>query len=264
MRSRRWLLAAGVLVIGLFSAGPASAGGSWITPDRPAYVPADIAVFRGNFSTGSYEGRMEDGPYVAYLLPRNQWIQSYTVPESAIRAGVLRITRASRHLFHARLEFTVPEVPAGFYHVQYCNDPCTVNGIGDLLGSDSIAIAATRAQARAFVLAERLRWKAEAASDARRHAEAEIDRLREALVDREDDVAGADARARELVQQLAETRRALQAERSRFPWAPVAGVLLLIVLALLVALAVIARRLRVARVDAELQAIAREHAPVVR
>ncbi len=243
MRARRRLLAVGVLAIGMFAAGPASAGGSWIASERSAYVPAEIASFRGNFSTGSLEGRIEDGPYVAYLLLRNQWIQDHIVPESAIRVGVLAISEGSNHLFHARLEFTVPDVPAGFYHVQYCNDPCTVNGIGDLVGSDSIAIAATRADARALVLAERLRWKVEAASDARRHAEAEVDRLREALIEREEDVAAADARGHELVQELAETQQSLHAERSRLSWAPVAGMLFGIVLGLMVALAVITRRL---------------------
>ncbi|MGH2659857.1 MAG: hypothetical protein ACRDHS_09375 [Actinomycetota bacterium] len=54
--------------------GPAAAGGSWLVPDRRAYVPGDRALLRGSFSTGSLEGRISDGPFFAYLLPQGRWI----------------------------------------------------------------------------------------------------------------------------------------------------------------------------------------------
>jgi hypothetical protein len=237
-------------------AHPASAGGSWLAPERSAYVPAESAVFRGDFGSGSLEGRIADGPYIAYLLPQNRWIRDHVVPAPAIRLGELTIVRMSGHLFHARLEFEVPDVPTGMYHIQYCNDPCTVDGIGDLIGGDSIAIGATRTEGRLLILTQRLRWKVDAAeARARQQALTEHKRFQEALNERVHSLRAAEVRVSELADELAETRRALQIERSSRSWGPAAGALLLLALVLLAVAIVMATRLRRARVDAELHAL---------
>jgi hypothetical protein len=123
----------------------ASAGGGWSTPARSAYVPAQVAIVQGTFWEGATGDAIADGPYIAYLLPANRWIQGRRVPEAAIPVGQVMITRTDGHGFIARVEFRVPDLPAGLYHIQYCNDPCTVYGLGDLIGSESFAIGATLA-----------------------------------------------------------------------------------------------------------------------
>src|SRR5687768_15729540 len=56
MRSRTSVIIVtlALLAIPVF-AGPAFAGGSWLAPERSAYVPAEIAVFQGDFGSGSLE-----------------------------------------------------------------------------------------------------------------------------------------------------------------------------------------------------------------
>lgn len=155
-RSIPAVLLAGLVALAL-PAGPASAGGSWLVPDRRAYVPGDRALLRGHFSNGSLEGRISDGPYFAYLLPHGRWIHGSDIPGTAIRLGELRIVRGDgRYPKRARAEFMVPEVARGIYHVAYCNDSCTLDGIGDLIGSSSFAIAPTRAEGRLMVRVARL------------------------------------------------------------------------------------------------------------
>ena len=149
------LLAAVVMLV---EASPARAGGSWLEPDRRAYAAGDVATLRGAFSMrGSLEGRLSDGPYVAYLLEGGQWIERGRIPAGAIRLGELRIVRADdRHQTHAVVTFEIPNVSTGWYSVGYCNDPCTVDGIGDLVGGDRFVIAPTRVEGLAIVRIDRL------------------------------------------------------------------------------------------------------------
>ena len=66
MRVRRAILPAAVAAAVLASTAPASAGGSWLEPDRRAYVPSETATLRGWFDLrGSLTGTLSDGPYVA-------------------------------------------------------------------------------------------------------------------------------------------------------------------------------------------------------
>lgn len=147
-----------VLSTALVTAGPAHAGGSWLETDRRAYVPEDFATLRGRFDMrGSLDGRLADGPYVAYLLAEAQQLERGRVPEGAIRLGEIRIVRSdSSYPTRAVVTFAVPQVPTGWYHVGYCNEPCTVDGIGDLIGSGRFVIAPTRAEGRAMVRIDRL------------------------------------------------------------------------------------------------------------
>lgn len=247
MRVRRSVIAImlGLPAVLALPPGHASAGGSWLSPERSAYVPGESAAFRGVFSTGSLEGRIADGPYFAYLLAQNRWIEHHTVPASAIGLGQLMIDQTSEGLFRGRLEFEVPAVSSGMYHIGYCNAPCTVDGIGDLIGGEPIAIGATRTEGRLLILAQRLRTKV--ASDVQTH--------QETLTKHGKDLRAAEARASWLSDELAQVRHALRVERSRVSSGPMAGTVLL-ALGMLVIIVVMAARLRRIRIDTELQALA--------
>lgn len=263
MRAVRWIVVLMVALFGLQTfAGPASGGGSWISPGRTAYVPGEIATFKGTFSSGSLEGRIGDGPYIAYLIPRERWIQNQVVPASAIRLGALEIVRGSAHLFRARVEFEVPAVPTGMYHIGYCNEPCTVNGIGDLVGSEHIAIAASREEGRLLILAEHLRQKVRTGVRARHQIDTRLDRLQETLDARTSELGAARVRLEALADELAKVRRSLSRERASGPLGPV-------IIGLLLGLAVIviirqARSLRRVRFDAEVHALTHERSFSIR
>jgi hypothetical protein len=235
----------------------ASAGGGWSTPGRSSYVPAQVAVVRGTFWAGATEGTISDGPYIAYLLPARRWIQGHRVPEAAIPVGEVMITRMAGHSFRARVAFPVPDLPAGLYHIQYCNDPCTVEALGDLIGSDLFAIGATRTEGRLLMLAQRLRSRiSEVTYRVRQKASAEIREVTRELRTTEYRVTTAELRVRELTEMLGTTRTALEDKRSTGAAAfVIASGLLLITIALLVMLVVTTKRLRTARLDAELQAM---------
>jgi len=270
MRARRSILVVAATLGGLgavLPTAPASAGGgSWISPDRSAYLPAEVAVFQGRFWEGSDEVRLEKGPFVAYLLPNSRWINGLRVPGAAIPVGELTITRIDGGVFRARVAFRVPDVPTGLYRIDYCNDPCTVRWLGDLVGSEFFAIGSTRTEGRLLLQAEDLRFKIrEAAYHARQRAADQIRGLKQDLRAAAGREAFAEVRVGELTETLRTTRRALEAERSNVAKRSViVGGLILAALALLVLLGVAIKRLRAARLDAELQAITRLPASVDR
>ncbi len=264
MRARRFVLvvAAALGVVALLPT-PASAGGGWSIPERSAYVPAQVASVQGTFWEGSTGEAIADGPYIAYLLPADRWIQGFRVPEAAIPVGKVTITRLDGDGFLARVAFRVPDLPAGLYHIQYCNDPCTVYGLGDLIGSESFAIGATLAEGRLLMLADHLRSRIdEVTYRLRRQAAAQVRGVERELSAARGLQAIAEVRGRELTETLRTTRTALEAERSRGATAVViASGLVLIAIALLVILLVTTRRLRAARLDSELQTMT--HVPTL-
>lgn len=261
MRVRRFVLVVAAALGGMaLLPTSASAGGGWSTPEQSAYVPAQIAVIQATISEGSTGEAIGDGPFIAYLLPENRRIQGGKVPEAAIPVGQVMITRTDGHEFLARVEFRVPDLPAGLYHIQYCNDPCpgyTVSGLGDLIGSELFAIGATRTEGRLLMLAERLRVKIdEVTYRLHREAAAQVRGVERELTAARGLQTIAEVRVRELTETVRTTRTALEAERSTVATAfVIASGLVLIVIALLVTLLVVTRRLRGARLDAELQAV---------
>jgi hypothetical protein len=158
----RWLATAVLTAAILATAGPAAAGGSWLETKDPYYPPGSQATARGTFGPGAYEGRVSDGPYYAYLVPGFRWFEKPgPVPDYAIPLGPITIRPATGNYccWAASLTFTVPDLPPGRYSIDYCNDPCTVNGIGDLIGG-SFWVADTQKEARLMARIDRLEAKA--------------------------------------------------------------------------------------------------------
>jgi hypothetical protein len=91
MRVRPFVLvvAAAFWVLALLPTS-ASAGGGWSTPERSAYVPAQVAIVQATIWEDSTGKAIGDGPFIAYLLPAHRRIQGGKVPEAAIRAPVTR------------------------------------------------------------------------------------------------------------------------------------------------------------------------------
>lgn len=267
MRVRRFVLVvAAALGVALLPTS-ASAGGGWSIPGRSAYVPAEVAIVQGTFSESTTGEASAKGPYIAYLLPANRWIQGHRVPEAAIPVDQVMITPTNGDVFLARVEFRVPDLPAGLYHIQYCNDPCTgytVVGLGDLIGSESFAIATTPAEGRLLMLVHRLRSKIDGVTyRLRRQAAAQVRGVERELTAARGLQTIAEVRVREVTETLRTTSTALESVRSTVAAAfVIASGLALIVIALLVMLLVTARRLRAARLDTELQSMTQRPAVV--
>jgi hypothetical protein len=253
-----------VLVVTIIAVGsgllptPARAGGSWLNPGRSTYVPSQVAIINGSFGSGSYEGEVDDGPFVAYLLPANRWISGRNVPSVAIPVGELVITETgTASLYRAHVRFRVPDVPGGMYHIQYCNLPCTVDGLGDLIGSASFAIGATPTEARLVMRVQQLRWKIQEVAYRARHAAS--DRVRDVtreLRTVEERLGEAEGRVRELDRAVEELRASLRSGRSGSAatgWIAAALLLGLITCAVLVMS--LRKRLERRRLDAELRAL---------
>lgn len=164
------LAAATVIGAMMAAAPPAAAGGSWLETEQSHYAPGDHAMTRGVFGDGSYEGTLDDGPFYLYLVPGYRWLRrNQPIPEWALRLGPLTIRPAEGQYccWVASADFTVPEVAPGRYSLDYCNDPCTVDGIGDLLGG-SFFVGESEREARLMGRIERLRLKVEALARTKR------------------------------------------------------------------------------------------------
>jgi hypothetical protein len=176
----RWMAAVVAAVVMLLPQ-PAEAGGSWLDTDRQYYSVGDHVVARGTFGTGSLEGTVSDGPFYAYLTPGDRaWDDLPT--EGAIDLGPMTVTEATGRYccWVARVEFIVPDVPSGRYWIDYCNDPCTIDGIGDLIGG-MIFVGETEREARLAAHLER--------------AKARVDRMQERLDEAAADIATLESRA---------------------------------------------------------------------
>jgi hypothetical protein len=139
---------------------PAGAGGvSWLEFDRRYLVVGHRVTGSTAFfddASGRTGGRIADGPYTAYLVPDERWIEPPTIPAKAIPLGTLGIADIGRPggMARAHLTFTVPDVPPGRYTIGLCNDPCAKSSVGDLYGG-GIEVVATPLDARLAVEAGR-------------------------------------------------------------------------------------------------------------
>lgn len=164
---RRAALALLVSIPVLALPAPASAGGAWLYPDRQVYLPGETATLGGSFSkVAGLEGRPADGPWFAYLLPQERWILRDRIPPIAIPIGELEVLGANDGPnASASISFRIPDLATGWYHVGYCNDPCTLNGMGDLIGSQGFVIAPSRLEGKAFIRIDRLQARLSSARE---------------------------------------------------------------------------------------------------
>jgi hypothetical protein len=100
---------------------------------------AGRAVFYTN-ARGS--GRIEDGPWHAYLLPKETWIDAPRIPAGAVDLGPIAIEDRGDGTALATITFTVPDMTTGGYSIGVCNVPCTEAYVGDL-GGGWLSIART-------------------------------------------------------------------------------------------------------------------------
>jgi hypothetical protein len=133
----RRAVVAGTLTLALITAmaPTAGAGGAAFEFERDYYQPGDRVVGRVTFGRGSGEPiRADSGPFVAYLMKGNRYIDPPKVPDGAVPVGPMTVTHLDFGTWLARVEFTLPDVPPGMHSLGYCNDPCTSSSLGDLMG----------------------------------------------------------------------------------------------------------------------------------
>jgi hypothetical protein len=182
----------------------------------------DRAAARTTFGSGQLEGKVSDGPFTVYLVPANRWIprNGGATPAWAIPLGQLRIVEGNKYGMVASISFTVPDVPAGAYSLDYCNVPCTIDGIGDLAGAGSFAIGATLAEARLGAALDKLQRRVQSLERRARHVlelRAQLDDADQqaaALETRNEELAAATERLDSSIGELRDQLRAARAESS--------------------------------------------------
>lgn len=131
-------------------------GGSFFRFDRKYFAPGEVVTAQTTFSTEvEKSGAIEDGPYFAYLLSSDRWIQPPTIPDDAIAVGHVDIADLGGSVPVARVTFTVPEIRPGAYTLTLCNVPCTHATVGDLVGG-SLSIVPTKDVALRRELSDRI------------------------------------------------------------------------------------------------------------
>jgi hypothetical protein len=109
--------------------------------------PGEVVTAHTSFSPHiAGLGGVDDAPYVLYLLPGSRFVDPGSLPPKAIALGQLEIVRGRLGTV-ARISFTVPRVPTGEYTMSVCNDPCTADGLGDIVGG-WLGIAQTTKESR--------------------------------------------------------------------------------------------------------------------
>jgi hypothetical protein len=167
---------------------PAASAGGWdsLEPQHDHYLPGQTAVLRGAFAVNRLKGtgRIDDGPYYAYLLAGSSlygMIDPPRIPNGAIRLGVVRfgpVTEGDAGYRYSKgsVTFTVPDVASANYAVSFCNDPCRSSTIG-WLGFGRITIVHTALEAQLLDARDSLKSKLRAAWFHLRRNEKQVDAL---------------------------------------------------------------------------------------
>ena len=131
---------------------PAAAGGAHWRFDHDAYQPGVVAtgVTAIGWEHNPGLGTPADGPYFAYLVPAEQPGEGVAVSWPSIPPGAVKVAQVEINEgpveeapgfwvgpHHARLQFTVPALPAGRYEVLHCNVPCT-KALADIIGGTMV------------------------------------------------------------------------------------------------------------------------------
>lgn len=182
LRVGRWVVLVMVVFGVLAPRVPAEAGGSTFGFNRRWYAPGQLAVGRTQFSDGVEEqGRVDDGPYFAYLIRGDRFIEPPHLPGDAILLGRIRMRPLEHGIWEASVRFVVPNVRPGSYTVSLCNDPCRSSFVGDLMGA-WIFVAASAEQAKFRNLEARIEERlGQQISDTTSDLQEQLDSLREAV-----------------------------------------------------------------------------------
>lgn len=181
---RGWWGALVVLVaVWLGSAVPSAAGGgSTFSFPGQWFAPGQVAVGRTQFSDWvGAQGRVADGPYLAYLVPGDRFIEPPRLPLHAIRLGQVKMIHVEGTTWKASIRFLVPNVRPGRYTISMCNVPCRNAYAGDLMGA-WIFVAASAEQAKMKNLETRISDRVmEGMSDQLSDMSEQLEQLREAV-----------------------------------------------------------------------------------
>jgi hypothetical protein len=172
----------GMVAFLLGVAGPASAGGSTFNFHRRWLAPGERVFGRTQFGDGGLgQGRVADGPYFAYLIRGDRFIEPPGLPHDALRLGQVRMHRLDGGIWLASIRFVVPNVRPGTYTVSLCNDPCRNAYVGDLMGA-WISIASSGEQARIRNMEARIEERVgQQTADTISSLQQDLDLLREAV-----------------------------------------------------------------------------------
>jgi hypothetical protein len=155
---RLWIVAVPVLVAMAVGAraAPAKAGGSAFDFHRRWFAPGQLAEGKTQFSDWvGAPGRVAQGPYFAYLVRGDRFIEPPHLPRNAIRLGQVKMTHVEGTIWEASISFVVPHVRPGGFMVSLCNDRCRNTSVGDLVGA-WISIATSAEQAKMRNLEDRI------------------------------------------------------------------------------------------------------------
>jgi hypothetical protein len=122
-----------------------------------SHAVGESVTVRAEFCRGGqYHGTLADGPFFTYLVREDARTPDRGLSPDAIGVGELMISEGGECSHVAETTFIVPDVPAGWYAIDYCNDPCTIDGIYDVDGT-GFWIADTPAQAALLMRVDRMR-----------------------------------------------------------------------------------------------------------
>jgi hypothetical protein len=158
---RVWSTVAGMLVL-VAGVAPARAGGALLDFDREFYVPGDVVHASSGVWLKSSNGRLDDGPYFAYLS-RYAGLDGMPppLPPDALRVTSAEVAPRSGDDAYGdvSVEFVLPELEPGRYWVTLCDEPCELL-LGDVMPTLT-TVAADEAEGRLATamgrLADRLR-----------------------------------------------------------------------------------------------------------
>lgn len=227
-----------ILMAGLFllatgeavSAGGAVFGftdedGDRVRRGEQSVQPGQILTAHTSFSPQvAGRGGIDDGPYVVYLLRGSTYIHPGSVPPTAVALGQLEIV-PGRFSTVARITFTVPNVPTGGYTMSLCNDPCTVDGLGDIVGG-WLRITQTTKEGRLIGRLDDVIRDRAALNHALREAEVRVQELESASQNAPGAIEGLRGRVAELEAQLRARRGGPAGVGSLIVWGTAALVVL--------------------------------------
>jgi hypothetical protein len=166
----------------------ASGGGASFDFDDQYLVVGETVTGRTSVWLGATRtGDLEDGPFHAYLVPQNARYPEEGLPKGALWLAPISLDPLPGPYAMARVSFEVPAVPTGGYSLTVCNDPCTVQGVGDLIGG-WFSVATSPLEARVQRLQHRLHKRVRALQFEVNRAEKRSEKVRVALEGRIDEL----------------------------------------------------------------------------